>query len=193
MNTQQNNDIALLRKFSQDNDHCAFNELVDRYKNLVWKVAYSFTSDTQESQDILQDTFIRLFESAHKFKPDASLSTYIFRIVTNLCIDYKKKKRPETHEDIDSFTNNAMLSTDQQLENKSNALFLKSALRKLPERQRLAIIYKYDHNLPVRDIADIMKVSEKAVERLLAHGRETLKMIFEKNKFKAGDFPSTVV
>jgi RNA polymerase sigma-70 factor, ECF subfamily len=183
MNTKPNNDIELLRKFSQDNDHCAFNELVDRYKNLVWKVAYRFTSDTQETQDILQDTFIRLFESAHKFKPDASLSTFIFRIVTNLCIDQKKKKRPDTYENIDSFASVTILASDQLLEKKYNALFLKNALRKLPHRQRLAIIYKYDHNLPVKEIAEILKVSEKAVERLLAHGREALKAIFEKNKF----------
>ncbi|HMA65520.1 MAG: RNA polymerase sigma factor [Fibrobacterota bacterium] len=182
MNTKQNNDIELLRKFSQDNDHSAFNELVDRYKNLVWKVAYSFTSDTQETQDILQDTFIRLFESAPKFKPDASLSTYIYRIVTNLCIDHKKKKRPDIHDNIDSFPSDTISSSDQLLENKHNLIFLNKALRKLPERQRLAIIYKYDHNLPVKDIAEILKVSEKAVERLLAHGRETLKTIFEKNK-----------
>jgi RNA polymerase sigma-70 factor (ECF subfamily) len=107
--------------------------------------------------------------------------------VTNLCIDHKKKKRPETHENIDSFTTDTQSSSDKCLENKRNAVFLKSALRKLPERQRLAILYKYDHNLPVREIAAIMKVSEKAVERLLAHGRETLKIIFEKNKFHAGD------
>jgi len=182
MDTKQNNDIELLQKFSQDNDHSAFNELVDRYKNLVWKVAFSFTSDTQESQDILQDTFIRLFESAHKFKPEASLSTYIFRIVTNLCIDYKKKKRPDTYENFDSFVSDTV-SSDELLENKHNTAFLKSSLRKLPERQRLAILYKYDHNLTVKEIANIMKVTEKAAERLLAHGRDTLKMIIEKNKF----------
>src|SRR5512133_3022101 len=119
MNTKQNNDIELLRKFSQDNDHSAFNELVDRYKNLVWKVAYSFTSDTQETQDILQDTFIRLFESAPKFKPDASLSTYIYRIVTTLCIDQKKKKRYAIYVHIDSPICEKVLACDQLVEDRN--------------------------------------------------------------------------
>ena len=181
-------DSELMNAFTHHKDSAAFNEIVERYRRLVWKVAFRFTADEADSQDILQDTFIRLIEAAPRYKASASLSTFIYHIVTNLCLDFKKKKRPVAIKNIDLVEDNSHREHDEMLDNKNRLFKLSEALRTLPDRQRMAIIYKYDQNCTTHEIAAILHASEKAVERLLSHGREGLKVFFEKNRYLEGDF-----
>lgn len=182
-------DSELINAFVKNNDNAAFNHIIERYRNLVWNIAFRFTGNFEDSQDILQDTFIRLMDAAPGYKPSASLGTFIYRIVTNLCLDLKKKKRPEAADDIDNRENFApAITPEESIDLKKRAAIISEGLRALPARQRLAIIYKYDHSLSTQETAEIMKTSEKAVERLLAHGREGLKSFLEKSELISGDF-----
>jgi RNA polymerase sigma-70 factor, ECF subfamily len=169
-------DSELMEAFSSRKDTSAFNEIIRRYQNLAWKVAVRFTADTEDSKDIVQDTFIRLMEASGRYTASASLSTFIYHIVTNLCLDFKKKKKLVIVDNIDIVMDSVSLGvSDENLDRKDALSQLATALNKLPKRQRLAIIYKYDHALSIREIADIMKTTEKSVERLLYHARLGLK------------------
>jgi RNA polymerase sigma-70 factor (ECF subfamily) len=169
-----------MTSFSKENNFSIFKQIMQRYQGLVWNIAFRYTADTDDSKDIVQDTFIRLIEAAPRYKPTASLSTFIYHIVTNLCLDFKKKKRPVPLDTLELTADDTTEDCDEKLDSDARKAHLTHALHNLPARQRLAIIYKYDHDLSIRDIADIMKTTEKSVERLLYHGRENLKKKMEK-------------
>jgi RNA polymerase sigma-70 factor (ECF subfamily) len=154
-------------------DMKAFEQIVLRYQASVWRTACRFSGDSEEARDIAQSVFLKLFESAPSYRQTASFKTFLFRIVNNTCIDSFRKKRPEPRSDLPDVAD----ESPSQAENM--AVFerkkaVRGAIRSLPPRQRSVIILRYDAELSVRDIAGIMRVSEKAVERLLAHAREAL-------------------
>ncbi|HZO90552.1 MAG TPA: sigma-70 family RNA polymerase sigma factor, partial [Chthonomonadaceae bacterium] len=85
-------DKALVRR-AQANDRAAFNEIVLRYKQKVYNYIYRMVHSAPEAEDLTQETFVRAYTSIHSFESRASLNTWLFRIATNLCIDYSRKQK----------------------------------------------------------------------------------------------------
>src|SRR5690606_25784533 len=86
-------DDALLARVAAG-DHPAFAQLVRRHATRFYRVAYRFTADRQEAEDVVQDAFIRLWEKPQRFEAGkgAAFSTWFYRVVVNLCLDRQKKK-----------------------------------------------------------------------------------------------------
>jgi RNA polymerase sigma-70 factor, ECF subfamily len=160
-------------------DTNAFEQIVVRYQAFAWRVAYRFTGNFTDAQDITQIVFLKLFEAAPRYHPTALLKTYLFRIVNTTCIDHARKNRPSSRDDPSEVPDDSPLAIDAMimLEKEKG---VKQAIETLPPRQRSAIAFRYEAGLSIRDIANILKVSEKAVERLLAHARETLFTVLKK-------------
>jgi RNA polymerase sigma-70 factor, ECF subfamily len=159
----------------------AFGRIVLRYQSGVWRTACRFSGDPEEARDVAQSVFLKLFESASQYRQTASFKTFLFRIVNNTCIDSFRKKRPVPRSDLPDIADESP-SQAECMAKAERERAVRVALRSLPGRQRSAIILRYDAELSVREIAGIMRVSEKAVERLLAHGREALHSVLEKSK-----------
>jgi RNA polymerase sigma-70 factor (ECF subfamily) len=75
-------------------DLSAFNEIVLRHQKLAWGIAYRFLGDRHAAEDIAQEAFLRILDAAPRYKPTAAFPTYLSRIVTRLCLDRARKKRP---------------------------------------------------------------------------------------------------
>jgi RNA polymerase sigma-70 factor, ECF subfamily len=159
-------------------DVSAFEQIVLRHQASVWRVAYRFVGNPAEAQDITQIVFLKLFEAASRYHPAAQLKTYLFRIVLTTCIDHLRKNRPSTLDDPSEVPDDSPSVVDAMImhENKKE---IKQFIEALPPRQRSAITLRYEAELPIHDIANILKVTEKAVERLLAHARETLFVVLK--------------
>jgi RNA polymerase sigma-70 factor, ECF subfamily len=154
-------------------DTRAFEQIVLRYQASVWRVACRFVGNSTDAQDITQIVFLKLFEAAPRYHPTAMLKTYLFRIVHTSCIDHSSKNRPSRLEDSTEVPDNSPSAIDVMIRHEKGTR-IKQTIEMLPLRQRSAITLRYEAGLSVCEIANILKVTEKAVERLLAHARETL-------------------
>ena len=79
-----------------DGDKQALAELVQRHQQRVLELAYRLTGDWASAEDLAQDTFLRVWRSAARYRPQARFTTWLHRIVVNLCLDASKKRRPAT-------------------------------------------------------------------------------------------------
>jgi len=161
----------LLRVAEGDLD--AFDEIVRRHQHTAWRIAHRFLGDPAEAEDVAQEAFLRILAAAPRYKPGAAFSTYLYRVVARLCIDYARKKRP-------IFTNTLPETVDSSpdpataLVQKDRDALVRKALDALPTRQRMAVILKYYEGLSYGEIARAMGTTVKAVERLLCRARKTL-------------------
>ncbi len=154
-------------------DRGAFAELVTRHHARAFRVASRFSQDREEAADIVQESFLKVLAAAPRYRPNAAFTTYLFRVIANLCTDNRRKRRPEPEEEIQDRPSERPSPLDSLLRDERLACVL-AALRSLPPRQRLAVILKYNEETSYKEIAGVLETSEKGVERLLARARESL-------------------
>src|SRR6478609_247147 len=75
-------------------DTSAFQRLVEQHRMMVYRVAYQFAGNHQDAEDIAQEVFVKVYRSLHSFRHDAQLSSWLYRIVMNACIDHKRRQSP---------------------------------------------------------------------------------------------------
>jgi len=155
-------------------DLSSFSCIVERHQTWAWQVAFRFTGNKEDAADIVQEAFIRLLDASGRYQPTAKFRTYFYQIISRLCLDHAKRKRPlplESVADLPDPTPDTMDTMIQQ----ETALKVHAALDSLPPNQRIAIVLRYYETLSYEQIASAMQTTSKAVERLLARGRERLK------------------
>lgn len=151
----------------------AFNEVVRRHQRFAWGIAYRFLGDPEAAEDLVQETFIRVLKAASRYKPSANFRTYLYQIVSRLCIDRARKKRPIFTDRLPELVD-ASPGPVASLVSKERETEIRKALDDLPPRQRMAIILRYYEGLSYADIARTLGITVKAVERLLGRARATL-------------------
>ncbi|MBY0433604.1 MAG: RNA polymerase sigma factor [Cyclobacteriaceae bacterium] len=168
----------------------AFRELYDKYKSRVYNTAISYLQSVADAEEVTQDVFVEIFHSAAKFKGQSSVGTWVYRITVNKCLDYlryrNRKKRMgflaslfgESNElkvDAPHFEHPGVL-----LENKEKSTYLFQAIDKLPEQQKSAFILSQIEELPQKEVAEVMQLSQKAVESLIQRAKGNLRKELEK-------------
>ena len=91
-------DEAALIRAAQGGDRVAFEQLVRAYDQSVLRLAYNLLRSTEDASDIYQETFLRVFRNLHSFRFDCSFHTWLYRIVTNLCLDHLRKRKVRKEE-----------------------------------------------------------------------------------------------
>lgn len=152
----------------------AFDEIVHRHQRTVWNAACRFTGDAVEAEDLAQEAFLRALSAAPRYRPSGSLRNYLLRIVGRLCLDWARKKRPAYTDRLPEAPDDAP-SQAVVYEANQRAARVRTALQDLAPNQRLAITLKYYEGQSHAEIAAVIGVTEKAVERLLARAREKLR------------------
>jgi RNA polymerase sigma-70 factor (ECF subfamily) len=174
----------------QAGDVDAFTRIVQEYQNLVHHLVFRFTGRREVVEDLSQEVFLRIYRARDRYRPDARFRTWLFTIVYNLCINFTKSRKlrraPSLEapiggsDDGDLTLRNVVSDTRvqppmNQLVDGEAAGRLRRALTELPPQQRAAMtLYQY-RGLSLREIADVMDTTEKAVKSLLARGRENLR------------------
>jgi RNA polymerase sigma-70 factor, ECF subfamily len=165
---------ALLMVRTTMGDLAAFEELAIRNQSSAWALAFHYLDDRAEAEDIVQEAFLKLLKSAHRYKPTAKFRTYFSRIIVRLCLDFRSKKHPvycETiPENADTGKNPELLLCKKETANE-----LKQAFADLPSTQRMAFLLRYLENFTYSEIAEAMSISVKAVDSLLQRGRQSLR------------------
>lgn len=125
---------------------------------------------------MVQDAFLRLLDAAGRYQPTCSFRTYFYRVITRLCLDRTKKKRPRYLDVIPDMTD-SVPDPSVEVEKAQEAETVRAALAALPPQQRMAVVLRYYEDLSYEEIASALETTPKAVERLLARGRDRLQVI----------------
>ncbi len=166
-----------VEKFLEGDDDC-FESLIRLIASDVVSLAYYYVGNTEDAKDVAQDVFVKLYKKLGGFRRQASVSTWIYRIVANSSIDFLRSKKrtvaleegiiqsPQAEEDIRS-----------QVEGEDTKGVVREAIDKLPSRQREVIVLKHFEGLKIRQISKVLGCSESSVKTHLFRGLENLKRI----------------
>jgi RNA polymerase sigma-70 factor, ECF subfamily len=165
-----------------------FQKLVERYKSMVFRTCMGFLHDKDDADDLTQEVFIQIYLSLNKFKGDSAFSTWIYRISVNASLNRVRKntgspilRRLDSlfvtgKEREISFVTDVNEDPENILIRLEKSKWVQNALDSLPENQRTAIVLsKYDE-LPQKEISEIMKITEGAVESLIQRAKANLKV-----------------
>ena len=155
----------------------AFEELVRRYRNDVFRLAYHFTRNREDAWDLSQEVFIKVYKSLNGFRGDAQFKTWILRITANQCKDYWKKRRLHTVPLSEGLLAADSARPNQDLEAEEIGQALSAALQKLPHKHRTAFILREFEEMTYEEMAQVMQCSLGTVMSRLFHARKKLQTI----------------
>ena len=171
---------------ARQGDRRAFEELVERHKRRAYHIAFDFARDREEDKDLSQESFLKAFTNLKNFDGRSSFYTWFYRILVNLCLDYKRRhKRSPTP--TDGFDENVESqvepshqvarprSPDQQVLARQISHRVGAALEALPARQRTAFVLKNHQGLSIKEIAELMDTAEGTVKVHLHRAVTTLR------------------
>lgn len=172
-------DVDLMH-LSAGGDRRAFDEIVARHGAFALRVATRVVRDRLMAEDLVQEAMVRAWSQAQHFDPRrARFTTWLYRIVMNLCIDQGRRVRPvPLPPDFNPVDPAA--SADELIEASERDALLAGAVSELPVNQRAALTLVYDEGLSGAEAARILGLSAKAVERLLARARVHLRERLER-------------
>lgn len=164
-------DADLMRRLAAG-EMSALTQIVNRHQQRIRSLAYRFTGRWDVADDIAQEAFLRVYRFANRYKPTAAFSTWLYRIVTNLCLDSRKARRPvqliETTPASDD-------GSDQPLIDQEKLAAVQREVQALPERQRIAVLLHRFEGLSHEQIATATGWGSGAVESLLVRAYEQLR------------------
>ncbi|WP_235860577.1 RNA polymerase sigma factor [Roseibium suaedae] len=167
-------DEDLLELIRQDNE-TAFRTLVDRHVDRGYAVAYRILRNASDAEDVVQDAFLQVWTRRAVWQAGrARFSTWLYRVISNRCIDLLRRPRIETMETLPELEDDRS-DQMQSLARQEASDLLQEAMGKLPDQQRIALVFSYTENLSNGEIAEIMETSISAVEALLKRGRQKLR------------------
>lgn len=178
----------LLLKIRQG-DSKAYFELVSLFKDKVVNTCYRFLLNRQDAEDTAQEVFIEIYQSIKKFRGDARLSTWIYRIAVTKCLDEikwrKRKKRISSlgrlfHLDEVAHWLVGEKKADTPLTEKENLQAVYAALEYLPDNQRVAFVLSKLEGYTNREIAAILQTTTIAVESLVSRAKKKVTTLLEK-------------
>jgi RNA polymerase sigma-70 factor (ECF subfamily) len=155
-------------------DPAAFQALVERHRSMVYRVAYQFAGNHYDAEDIAQEVFIKVYRSLDKFRQDAQLTSWLYRIVMNACIDHRRRQSPAGSAAFGEEAENKLLNTPEDAPDPENRAYagelgqvLESEINRLPHGQRIVFIMRHHQGLKLGEIATALGLAEGTVKRQL--------------------------
>lgn len=181
-------DDALMRRIALG-DERAYAMLVEKHLGRTVRTAMRILGNQADAEDAAQDAFIRVWKHAENWEPEArngaKFTTWFYRVVTNLCIDYTRKKRGIALDNI-AEQEAEDESGLERLEREGTFRMLKTHMDALPERQRTALTLCFYEEMSNKEAADIMGISIKALESLLVRARRSLRETMDADEIRDG-------
>jgi RNA polymerase sigma-70 factor (ECF subfamily) len=179
-------ELALIRA-AQQGDADAFERLVQRHDQNVLRLAYNLLRSEEDARDIYQEAFLRVYKNLHTFRFDCSFHTWLYRIVTNLCLDHLRKRRVRREEAavVDTeegqrdrlglaVETSALGDPQRRLESERLRQRIEAVLEQLTPRERAVFEMRHHQGMRLRAIGEVLGTSEEAAKNCLF--RATQKM-----------------
>jgi RNA polymerase sigma-70 factor, ECF subfamily len=168
-------------------DESAFEYLVQKYRRAMIGFMYRMSHNAAAAEDLAQEVFLRVYRSRASYEASAKFTTWLYRIATNLAVNYARdtrNERPEKTASLDApdeetgttmdVADNA-LTAEQAIMRRERMAAIRAKVQALPERQRTAVLMHKYQQMDYRQIAEVLKLSESATKSLLFRAYETLR------------------
>jgi len=184
------NDSALIGEIKSGNAR-AFQTLVEQHQNLVVNTCYGFLRNRDDADDLAQEVFVEAYKSLRAFREEAKLSTWLYRIAVNKCLNHLKKKKRRRwirslqtafggEEEAQEIVDESIANPQADLEQQERARVLHQAIAALVENQKIALTLSKVEDLSYQEIAAVMGTTVPAVESLLNRAKKNLqKKLYE--------------
>jgi RNA polymerase sigma-70 factor, ECF subfamily len=183
-------DNTFLVREARDGNQGAFEQLVRQHDHLILRLALRFTESEHDAQDICQEAILKAYRNLPRFRQECCFSTWLYRIVTNLCIEHlrsrKSKKENVTvtvHAEGDAFSqfdriaDDRVIDPEKMLMGKETGLRIGRALRRLTPRERTVFELKHYHGLKLRAIGSMLNGSEQTAKNALFRATHKLRVM----------------
>lgn len=182
-------DDELMRRIAND-DINAFDILVEKWERRVLNTIYRITGDLESAQDVRQEVFLKIYQSAKHYRPKGQFETWLYRIIINCSInELKRRKRSRMFESLsqvsdeqrsgDNETNALQSQPDQEAQGDQIAKLVQDAILKLPREQRIVVILRHYEGMKFAQIASILKCPIGTVKSRLRSGLEQLRIMLK--------------
>lgn len=179
MDLQTADDHTLVTAFL-DGHSGAFDVIFERHRRQLYQICYRFAGSHEDAADLLQESFIRAFKGLRSFKGDASLSTWLYRIAVNTCLNRAAVKRPAT-DPIDAVEPPAAKGRDplDEVMRRERSETVRDAIAKLPPKQRATIVLRVYQDLPHEEIARVLQCTVGAAKANVFHALGNLRRMLK--------------
>ena len=185
-------DEAGLIRAAQSGDHSAFERLVRAHDRGVLRLAMNLLRSPDEARDVYQEAFLKVFKSLHSFRFDCSFHTWLYRIVTNICLDHLRRRKVRKEEStvvdteegavdraIQVEERNPSGNPERQLWNRELGAQIGAALDALTPRERTVFELRHYEGLRLRAIGEIIGTSEEAAKNCLFRATQKMRASLE--------------
>nr|WP_262905982.1 RNA polymerase sigma factor [Hymenobacter terricola] len=177
----------------QSGSEAAFRTLVERYQDRIYRTVLSLLRSPEEAEDIAQEVFVEVYQTIGRFRGEAALSTWLYRLATSRALKNRRKARTKKrfayftsllgfdndvlHEVPDHAHPLALLEGQQQLQ------VLLDHVARLPNQQQVAFTLRHEQELSYEEIAAVLNTTVPAVESLLFRARQTLRKHLQSHSY----------
>jgi RNA polymerase sigma-70 factor, ECF subfamily len=189
-------DDKLVIERAQAGERAAFDELVHRYDRDVLRLALSVLHSAEDARDVYQESFLKIYRNLHRFRSECSFYTWIYRIVTNVCLDHLRRRRCRPEDQAPVVTNAAHENTgvdffdlqhdahaqgdpERCMRGQEISRRIDAAMAHLSPRERIIFEMKHDQGLKLRDIGAALGTSEETVKNSLFRATRKLRAQLE--------------
>ena len=161
-------------------DEGAFQELVNQYKDLVFGIITRTARDSSSAEDLAQEVFLRIYRGLPYFRGEARLSTWIYRIVANVCVQEQQGRKPATQPlDERDLDKRASASASRDLSDLMLRDRLEKAIARLPEHYRLLVAAHYLQGVQYEDLAEALHLPLGTLKTQLHRAKRQLRRLLE--------------
>lgn len=153
----------------------SIDEMVSKYSNMLYKICIVMLCSQQDAEDAIQDTFCRYLEKKPDFKNDEHEKAWLIRVATNICRDMLRFRSRHPKVPIDQLSNQLAAPAAKET---------LTELMELPSKQKIVIYLHYVNGYSVKEIANILAITESAVKKRLQRGREYLRLSWKEEQDK---------
>ena len=189
----QSTDRELVKRFQETGEQAAFDKLVERHAGRAYQIAFGFLANREDAEEVVQDAFLRIYRHLPRFRGDAEFTTWMYRIVTNLCNNkyrWNKARGAGRHVSVDApleshdSSGDALprrelpddrMRPDRQVAFEELRNRTEEAMRTLPEAYRQAVLLRNVKNLDYEEIASMLHCAVGTVKSRINRGRKQLR------------------
>jgi RNA polymerase sigma-70 factor, ECF subfamily len=182
-------DEAALIRAAQAGDQYAFEQLVQAYDQGVLRLAFNLLRSPEDASDVYQEAFLRVYKNLHTFRFDCTFHTWLYRIVTNLCLDHLRKRKvrkeePTSVETADGPVDRMEIVTEDRAEgDPQRKLFsrqlnsrIRTALSELTPRERMVFEMRHYQGMRLRAIGEVLGTTEEAAKNCLFRATQKMRV-----------------
>ncbi len=181
---------------AQKGDEAAFAQLVTAYEKQVYTMALRMVGNPEDALDVSQETFLKAWRGLKSYRADAKLSTWLYRLATNVAIDFLRKERRETacsltdEEQVETAVTDDQADPYIQVSQKMEQVEIAKALEQLEPEYRQALVLRAVNGLSYEEIAQVTGCKSGTVKSRIARAREKMRQTLGRTGNKTGHSPS---